>query len=300
MLYVRIRTFRMHSRSGYNVAFLHRFNRFMALTEIFRRPSLLLLPPLLALAGAAAAQMPRLDAEQIAWIGERIFANECNRRLECLTAWNEGEDFPSLGIGHFIWYRAGQEAGFTESFPALLRFMEARGAAVPAWIREADYEAPWPERRSFLAAMGSPRLRELRDFLAATIPLQTAFILERFAAAPQALAAAAAPERREGVARRFRAVAEASPPHGLFALIDYMHFKGEGTAAAERYQGQGWGLLQVLEAMPEGGADPLRNFSAAARRVLERRVANAPAERNEARWLPGWRARVDAYLPPTP
>jgi len=81
---------------------------------------------------------------------------------------------------------------------------------------------------------------------------------------------------------------------GTFALIDYVNFKGEGTLETERYKGQGWGLLQVLETMPEGG-DPVREFSQAAKATLARRVRNAPPERHEERWLPGWDARVERY-----
>src|SRR5690606_37756795 len=93
-------------------------------------------------------------------------------------------------------------------------------------------------------------------------------------------------------------IASASPPLGLYALIDYVHFKGEGTNPAERYQGEGWGLLQVLQNMPAHSAAPLDAFAASARTVLSQRVANAPAERREDRWLQGWHNRVSTYLPP--
>ena len=45
-----------------------------------------------------------LSDEEINLIGQRIFRNECAGKIEYLTAWNEGEEFASLGIGHFIWY----------------------------------------------------------------------------------------------------------------------------------------------------------------------------------------------------
>ncbi|PYK40467.1 MAG: hypothetical protein DME60_07965, partial [Verrucomicrobia bacterium] len=41
-------------------------------------------------------------------IGKRIWQNECNGTVAGLTSWNEGENFASLGIGHFIWYPKGQ------------------------------------------------------------------------------------------------------------------------------------------------------------------------------------------------
>lgn len=248
-------------------------------------------------ASSAAAQAPALNAAELLWLGDQIFHNECNSRPECLTAWNEGEEFPSLGIGHFIWYRAGQQAAFTETFPDLIAFMRARGAEPPAWIREVGAEQPWPDRAAFLAAQADPRLAELRAYLAQYTDLQTAFVISRFDGALDRLLAAAPPAERATLTQRFHAVAGAEPPYGLYALIDYVHFKGEGTRESERYQDTGWGLLQVLQGMAEASGMPLHDFVASAREVLAQRVALAPSERNEQRWLNGWHARLATYLP---
>src|SRR5690606_15281191 len=256
----------------------------------------ILLALLLSASCAPAVNYPALGERDLAWVGERIFANECAGRLDCLTAWNDGEDFPSLGIGHFIWYRQGQEAAFTESFPDLLRFLEARGTALPAWISAAGYASPWASRADFEA--DTARRAELRALLEATMADQAAFIVQRFESALARILEAAPPSGRAALEARFLAVANAHPPHGLYALIDYVNFKGEGIAESERYRGEGWGLRQVLEGMGDG--DPLGEFAAAAREVLARRVDNAPAERGEQRWLAGWHKRVDTYLPPAP
>lgn len=256
---------------------------------------------LLALAGiwatTAQAQAPALNSAELLWLGDQIFANECNSRPECLTAWNTGEDFPSLGIGHFIWYRAGQQAPFAETFPDLIGFMQARGAEPPAWILAGAVEQPWPDRDAFLAASEDPRLVELRAYLARYTDVQTAFIISRFDGALDRILAVAPPAEHVALGKKFAAVAGASPPYGLYALIDYVHFKGEGTKDSERYQGEGWGLLQVLQRMPENSATPLQDFVMGAREVLSQRVALAPMERNEQRWLNGWHARLETYLP---
>jgi hypothetical protein len=66
---------------------------------------------------------------------------------------------------------------------------------------------------------------------------------------------------------------------------------------SERYQGQGWGLRDVLLEMrgqPRAAA-AANEFSEAAKRVLRRRVGNAPASRKESRWLPGWINRCETY-----
>jgi len=237
-------------------------------------------------ASVASALTPReLDV-----IGRRVWQNECNGTREGLTSWNTGENFASLGIGHFIWYPKGIEGPFEESFPQLVKFYSANGVKVPAWIKpEAD--CPWSTRAEFLAASKSEKMSELRDLLASTIQVQTRFLVQRMEMAlPKMLAAAPAAQRTKIKSNYERL---AATTRGQFAMIDYVNFKGEGTNPTERYAGEGWGLLQVLAAMGDGPA--LSAFAKAADRVLTRRVANSPKARHEAQWLPGWRNRVATY-----
>lgn len=56
--------------------------------------------------------LPELSDADYRWIGSRIYQNEALGKAEYLTHWNEGEDFPSLGIGHFIWFPKGIDAPF--------------------------------------------------------------------------------------------------------------------------------------------------------------------------------------------
>jgi hypothetical protein len=44
---------------------------------------------------------------------------------------------------------------------------------------------------------------------------------------------------------------------------------------------------------PDG--HPVEAFAESAAETLARRVRNSPPDRNEARWLPGWKARVHRY-----
>ena len=238
---------------------------------------------------------PTLDATQLRWLGDQVYRNECNARPACLVAWNEGEDFPSLGIGHFIWYRQGQVAPFVETFPGLLTHLQQAGVQLPDWLA-AGTDQPWTDRLHFLAEQDSARQRELRALLEQTRDLQTAYIVERFSRLQRDSAIFA---DRPALAARLQHVAADRIPYGLYALIDYVHFKGEGTSAAERYNGAGWGLVQVLEQMPADSKQPLDDFVASAKAVLSARVANAPLERNEQRWLAGWHHRVETYLPST-
>lgn len=245
---------------------------------------------------AAHSDLPVPDQREAALIGELIFANECNLNTDCLTSWNVGEDFPSLGIGHFIWYREGQDERFQESFPALMAFYDRQGVPVPAWIDQLpNRAAPWQSREEFLAERDGPRLRELRRFLEQTKSIQAQYIIQRlYDGVPRIVAAAEDPQ---AVSAMFAQIAEAERPLGMYALIDYVNFKGEGILETERYQGQGWGLLQVIEHMLANPSDApiMRRFADASSAVLRQRVENAPPERNEQRWLQGWYNRSETY-----
>jgi len=231
-----------------------------------------------------------LSSEQTDSVGRRIWQNECGGTVAGLTSWNAGEGFASLGIGHFIWYPAGQSGPFEESFPPLAAFLAARGHAVPSWMRGA---CPWPTKAAFDADKNGARQQELRVLLGRTVREQTEFIMQRMERAlPKMLAQS---KRPEDVRWAFDGLKQT--PEGMFCLIDYVNFKGEGTSPKESYRGEGWGLLQVLEGMTKqktvwhhpGG------FAESARQVLSRRVANSPPERGEKRWLSGWHNRCDGY-----
>jgi hypothetical protein len=238
----------------------------------------------------AHGQAIHLSDAQADKIGRRLWQNECGGTVSGLTSWNSGESFASLGIGHFIWYPVGQTGPFEESFPPLLVYLKESGVALPAWLRES-HGCPWPNRSAFLADLHSARLQELRTILAGTVPLQARFAANRLEAALPKMLASAPPGEQVKVKQNFYRVAATSS--GMYPLVDYVNFKGEGTSPTERYRGQGWGLLQVLETMNDGPA--LEQFRTAAAQVLTRRVHNAPPERHEERWLPGWLSRVRSY-----
>ena len=223
-------------------------------------------------------------------VGRRIWQNECGGTVAGLTSWNGGEDFASLGIGHFIWYPQGRSGPFAESFPPLLAFLAAHGTATPAWARGA---CPWTNKAAFEADRNGERQQELRALLSRTVRQQTEFIMARMEAALPKMLAEVPAKERAWVKSAFESLK--TTPEGTFCLIDYVNFKGEGIQMSERYNGQGWGLLQVLETMPSAG-NALPEFARAADAVLTRRVRNAPPARNEAKWLPGWRNRLQTYL----
>ncbi len=251
-------------------------------------------PPAAAPSGEAAAR-PVISAATAEKIGHRIWKNECGGTVAGLTSWNSGENFASLGIGHFIWYPRGVEGPYEESFPAVVRHLQVRGAQVPAWLASAA-DCPWPSKSAFEAQKNSDRMKELRSLLAATVPLQTEFLTARFLNGTGKILAAAPAAQRSTLQARIHGLSQA--PAGLYAMMDYVNFKGEGINPNERYQGQGWGLLQVLQEMqgtPSAQAAAVE-FSQAARRVLDRRIRLAP--KNESQWRAGWFSRCDSYAQP--
>lgn len=249
---------------------------------------------LIALAGSARAAISLTPAETRR-IGNRIWQNECGGTVAGLTSWNAGENFASLGIGHFIWYPKGVRGPFDESFPRFVEFASKHGVELPAVLSPAE-GCPWKTRTEFDRAAQSPPMKELRAFLARTIDLQAEFLVHRLRDALPKMLAQGGTSNHAQVKERFDRVAGSAA--GCYALVDYVNFKGEGVLATERYAGQGWGLLQVLEGMTQDGAghDALKSFAESARTVLKTRVRNSPPGRNEARWLPGWLKRVNTYV----
>lgn len=242
-----------------------------------------------SLSSLAALEIPESEAEII---GQKIFVNECSGKKERLVWWNEGEQFASLGIGHFIWYPKNAKGPFEETFPSLIAFFEQRNVALPAWLTK-EKNCPWSDKRAFLAKEQNAKKCELQELLFNTVSLQALFIVMRLNTAIEKILASLDENTRAVVTGRVDSLKATAA--GRFALIDYLHFKGDGMLATEQYNGKGWGLKQVLENMERSERNPLQAFSNAAKTVLRQRVLNAPPERGEERWLKGWLERVERY-----
>jgi len=239
---------------------------------------------------------PSISGQELDKIGELIFMNEGGGKVENLTAWNEGEGFASLGIGHFIWFPKGKEFRFFETFPVVVEYMKERGAELPEWMEEMQsFDLPWYTREEFFEQFHSEKMESLRRFLQDTIPLQTQFMAERLRASLPKILETAPEESRKHIKTQYYRVVNS--PMGMYVLIDYVNFKGEGTSKSERYNGKGWGLLQVLQNMKgeEAGHAALGEFAKSAEFVLVRRVSNSPPERGLKRWIPGWKNRLSTY-----
>ncbi|MFT4175387.1 MAG: hypothetical protein QM627_01915 [Luteolibacter sp.] len=245
---------------------------------------------------ATGAEAANLSVSQKNAIGRKIWQNECAGSVSGLTTWNAGEEFPSLGIGHFIWYPAGYRGPFEESWPSFVAFARKQGHNPPSIAQQRH--SPWKTKAQFQRDFKSPQMTALRQWLAGNVTVQTDFIIARSRAALTKITAAAPPSERKRIAANYHKVSASA--QGMYALIDYVNFKGEGTNPNERYQGRGWGLMQVLGEMRDvpAGVPAAKEFSAAAKRVLSRRIANSPPARGEKRWLEGWHNRCNTYARP--
>ena len=239
--------------------------------------------------GTLALNMSR---EQLLAVADKIFENETGGSKDKLVHWNSGESFPSLGIGHFIWFKASGGGVFGESFPDMVSYYKSKGIKLPK-ILEENVHSPWNSRSELLAKKerGDKDINELINFFDSTRDLQVMFIYERLQKSLDKMLEVASD--KENLRNQFYRMVKS--PNGLYALIDYVNFKGEGLKGVASYNNQAWGLKQVLENMKGTsiGHDALVEFSNSAKYVLTRRVQNAP--RDESQWLKGWYNRVDTY-----
>lgn len=226
-------------------------------------------------------------------IGYQIFKSEAKNNKELLVFWSEKESFPSLGIGHFIWYPKLQQYDFTQQFPDLCRYLKKRGVILPKWLTP-DLSAPWQTREEFLADV--EKTNELRELLASTIKEQINFILETFEHKLKEVINATPAIHRQRIQRYVRLLQDS--PLGYYSLVDYVHFKGTGLNPKERRKGKGWGLYQVLLNIPKTdiNAENINAaFSISAAKMLLQLIENSGPEYKNNIWFTGWMKRVNGY-----
>jgi hypothetical protein len=243
----------------------------------------------------------KLTKSQADFIAKKVWQNEGASKDKYLIWWNDGEDFASLGIGHAIWFPKNHTEMFREVFPMMVEFMQKRGVDMPSWLTpQSDF--PWQSKEELNRAKkyNTKKYKELFSFLKSTFSHQAEFMAERMVnALPQMLSTIKSPKKAKIIERRFNHILYKKDgtidERGLYILIDYTNFKGEGTLKSERYKGQGWGLLQVLEHLDESAEDKYKAFANSAKAMLDRRIKNSPPARGEERWRRGWSVRLDTY-----
>ena len=249
----------------------------------------------------ALASEVKLTDRQAEYIAQKVWQNEGAGQDKYLVHWNDGENFASVGIGHFIWFSAGHSERFREVFPMVLAYLEHEGVKMPLWLNSKT-PLPWDNKESFFHAKNtkSKQYRELFAFLKETQSYQARFMAKRLnEALPQMLETLNDPKQKALIRKRFDEVMRhpdgSVNERGIYVLLDYTNFKGEGTLESERYKGEGWGLLQVLKHMDPKEPYKLKAFADAAKAMLDRRIRNSPPARGEERWRKGWFVRLDTY-----
>ncbi len=233
----------------------------------------------------------RISDAELRAIGCRIYINECSGKPENLAYWNPKEPFPSMGIAHFIWYSTNYDRPRGDSFSKMLIFYEENGIKLPNWIKKTNYKCPWTTRNAFYKDFNSSHMRYLRDLLKNTMHLQAKFVITRFQEkVERVFQSPKTPQMKKHVQYQFYRVAQS--PMGLYALIDYVNFKGGGTMNSGN-----WGLLQVLENMKGVGTgkQAVIEFANSAKTVLKKRVDQSKNKSTEEKNLYGWYKRIDTY-----
>ncbi len=240
----------------------------------------------------------KLSNEEAYALGMRVWTNESGQSEQKLTWWNPNEDFPSMGIGHFIWFPKHLKKNYDETFPKLISYLSENGVKIPKWLDEKNIACPWSSKASFDKALKSKRMEELRTLLKNTISLQALFIAQRLEQSLPKILAVTPPAEQAHIEKMFNYIS--STKQGIYALADYVDFKGEGISEMESHRSKGWGLKQVLQGMPEKTSkdQALWEFVRSAKKRLLERVLENPNRKSERRWLLGWKNRLDSYLTP--
>jgi len=245
--------------------------------------------------GVSASYATKFTSDMVSKIGEHIWQSETKGDDNKLIFWKDGENHASCGIGHFVWFPSDIEKTCDEQFPDLLRYLQEEGVSLPHWL-EKDLRCPWPDKTTFDTAKNKNEvyIQELNRLLSTTRDKQAYFIIKRFHEHVLAEITKSNAELKTSIAQLKKT------QKGLFAMIDYAHFKGSGLDPKERFtfttknesKEYGWGLKQVLEEMHNSGKeDIVEKFSDSAAVVLLRRSLS----RREIDWFDGWLIRVEAY-----
>ncbi len=240
---------------------------------------------------------PELTPYELNKIADQIYKNETGGNPKYLMYWSPSENFASLGYGHFIWYPKDEPQKFDQTFPDMIQYYIDNKVEIPDWLKEQkDKGCPWRNKKEFERARKSDkRFKQLENIILNTKALQTKFFFDRVVDSIPEIVKYVPKDKADYIKNNYNAVANTQG--GWYPLIDYINFKGKGIKETEKYNNQGWGLLQVLQTMRpvKKGPQALKEFSNAAKIVLQQRVKNKPSERH---FLKGWLKRAETYANP--
>ncbi len=273
----------------------------------------------------------RLSEKDFNKIINYVSNNEFGNNPDGIVSWNDGEDFASLGKGHFIWYPEGVPQKFEESFRKFAHFLGQRWRfeglseseeQVFAWAKNFIYTSdnkirfcPWSTKSAFEAWKRSrpsdfrmlvqflhhPKISWIQaqyldaDFKESLVKVVTELRSADDLRAMEAPVSGGIFKVRQKLEENILALLDSKM--GYAALLDYRNFKGDGTDSTMRYKKVGWGLQQVLYYMrPERSVIATqKNFALAALNRLERRAKLSDRNIEREVWIHGWANRVLGY-----
>lgn len=236
-------------------------------------------------------QVPKaadLSDDELLQIGMQIWQNQCSvwnapdtkithSMKKGLTDWDDDIDAATIGMGQYLWYPSDATNRMQEDWPVVAKALKAKGYPVKKWLLG---ECPWDTKEEFMAHFNGHKLTYLRKMLAQkpVIVEQTRCDAERLDAALAKILASVDADGnlsdvqktnlKKVITTHFNELAMMQTPVGLYALMDYVHFRGEGVLQTERIDGDiGWGLRQALTLMNDnviGQQGPVAAFVAAA------------------------------------
>ncbi len=211
-----------------------------------------------------------LSDDELLQIGMQIWQNQCSvwdapdtkitsSMKQGLTDWDDDSDVATIGMGQYLWYSSDATNRMQEDWPTVAQALQAKGYPIKQWVLG---ECPWDTKEEFMAHFNGHKLTYLRKMLAKkpVIVEQTRCDAERLdAALPKILASVHVDTNltddqkttlKAVITKHFNEVAMTQTPVGLYALMDYVHFRGEGVLQTERIDGDiAWGLRQALTLM---------------------------------------------------
>ncbi len=232
-----------------------------------------------------------IDQKTADWIVNRVWQNETGANRENYIFWNPEEAFPSLGIGHFIWYPNGVKLDFPDVFPQFVQYVQLKRAS--AVVPEVQGSCPWQSRAEFLNAKGGTVYSKIMAFLDQVVDLQKMYIVHAW---QKGMSQVLTVSQRVSFVRN-QILRLSQTQLGLYAMVDYVNFKGDGLSHS-------WGIMQVLEEMVEDQRMSVDlAFAASCWLALKRRVDTHPEDKKFASLLDlstsnpgGWIRRLASYL----
>lgn len=226
------------------------------------------------------------NEEKMSVLENKIKRNEASSQDKVIY-WHLHEPFPYLGVGRFIWFPRDSSFSYEEDFPSLLKFMKDKGHKLPAWL-DQDFTCPWTTRQEF--EKDQKRQLELKQVLETGFELQIKFLVTNSFETFEKIVDSFDENVKSEMKNKIEHLLE--DPRGLYALIDYCQFKGSGLNEKEFKDGRGFGLKQVIEALPVESLN-VESFVKTAKDILKERAKNSHGL--DEKWLSSWINRLDRY-----